>query len=200
MDHEQIFRIILILGFVAILPIGAWHRIKSQATGEKLDRRQEGLFILFTLRPTVAAGMVGLIVYMTDPSLMAWSSAPLPIWLRWLGVVLGIIAGLLLTVTFRTLGKNLTDTVVTREEHVLVTSGPYRWVRHPFYVAFLLAVTANSLVTANWFLALTGGIAFGLIVLRTRTEEKNLIERFGEEYLQYMERTGRFFPKRVRGE
>ena len=162
MDHEQIFRIILILGFVAILPIGAWHRIKSQATGEKLDRRQEGLFILFTLRPTAAAGMVGLIVYMTDPSLMAWSSAPLPIWLRWLGVVLGIIAGLLLTVTFRTLGKNLTDTVVTREEHVLVTSGPYRWVRHPFYVAFLLAVTANSLVTANWFLALTGGIAFGL--------------------------------------
>ena len=193
MDHEQIFRIILILGLVAILPIGAWHRIKSQATGEKLDRRQEGLFILFTLRPTAAAGMVGLIVYMTDPSLMAWSSAPLPIWLRWLGVVLGIIAGLLLTVTFRTLGKNLTDTVVTREEHVLVTSGPYRWVRHPFYVAFLLAVTANSLVTANWFLALTGGIAFGLIVLRTRTEEKNLIERFGEEYLQYMERTGRFF-------
>ena len=193
MDHEQIFRIILILGFVAILPIGAWHRIKSQATGEKLDRRQEGLFILFTLRPTAAAGMVGLIVYMIDPSLMAWSSAPLPIWLRWLGVVLGIIAGLLLTVTFRALGKNLTDTVVTRAEHVLITSGPYRWVRHPFYVAFLLAVTANSLVTANWFLALTGGIAFGLMVLRTRTEEENLIERFGEEYLKYMERTGRFF-------
>ena len=144
--------------------------------------------------------MLGLIVYMIDPSLMAWSSAPLPIWLRWLGVALGIIAGLLLTVTFRTLGKNLTDTVVTRAEHVLVTSGPYRWVRHPFYVAFLLAVTANSLVTANWFLALTGGIAFGLMVLRTRTEEENLIERFGEEYLKYMERTGRFFPKRVRGE
>ena len=117
-----------------------------------------------------------------------------------MGVALGIIAGLLLTVTFRTLGKNLTDTVVTRAEHVLVTSGPYRWVRHPFYVAFLLAVTANSLVTANWFLALTGGIAFGLMVLRTRTEEENLIERFGEEYLKYMERTGRFFPKRVRGE
>ncbi len=200
MDHEQTFRIILILGFVAILPIGTWHRIKSQATGEKLDRRQEGLFILFTLRPTAAAGMIGLIAYMIDPSLMAWSSAPLPIWLRWLGVVLGIIAGLLLTVTFRTLGKNLTDTVVTRAEHVLVTSGPYRWVRHPFYVAFLLAVTANSLVTAKWFLALTGGIAFGLIVLRTRTEEDNLIERFGEEYLKYMARTGRFFPKRVRGE
>ena len=163
MDHEQTFRIILILGFVAIFPMGAWHRIKAQATGEKLDRRQEGLFILLTLRPTAAAGMVGLIAYAIDPSLMAWSSVPLPIWLRWLGVMLGITSGLLLTVTFRTLGKNLTDTVVTRAVHVLVMSGPYRWVRHPFYVAFLLGVTANSLVTANWFLALTGGIAFGLI-------------------------------------
>ncbi len=197
MDHEQTFRVILILGFVAMLPIGAWHRIKSQATGEKLDRRQEGLFILLTLRPTAAVGMVGTIVYVIDPSWMAWSSAPLPIWLRWSGVVLGVVAGLLLTVTFRTLGKNLTDTVVTRAKHVLVTSGPYRWVRHPFYVAFLLAVTANSLVAANWFLALTGGIAFGLIALRTRTEEQNLIKRFGEKYLAYMERTGRFFPKRV---
>ena len=197
MDHEQTFRVILILGFVAMLPIGAWHRIKAQATGEKLDRRQEGLFILLTLRPTAAVGMVGTIVYVIDPSWMAWSSAPLPIWLRWSGVVLGVVAGLLLTVTFRTLGKNLTDTVVTRAKHVLVTSGPYRWVRHPFYVAFLLAVTANSLVAANWFLALTGGIAFGLIALRTRTEEQNLIKRFGEKYLAYMERTGRFFPKRV---
>ena len=104
MDHEQTFRVILILGFVAMLPIGAWHRIKSQATGEKLDRRQEGLFILLTLRPTAAVGMVGTIVYVIDPSWMAWSSAPLPIWLRWSGVVLGVVAGLLLTACGESLG------------------------------------------------------------------------------------------------
>ena len=103
-----------------------------------------------------------------------------------------------MVVTFRTLGKNLTDTVVTRAEHTLVTRGPYRWVRHPFYLATALAVVANSLVTANWFLALTGGIAFGLLVLRTRTEEEKLIERFGEDYKEYMERTGRFFPRLFR--
>ena len=39
----------------------------------------------------------------------------------------------LLVWTFRCLGKNLTDTVVTRQEHTLVMQGPYRWVRHPFY-------------------------------------------------------------------
>ena len=198
MEYEQTFRFILILGFAAIVPIGAYHRVKSQATGEKLDRRQEGIFLLVTLRPIGIASMIGLVTYMINPALMAWSSVALPSWLRWAGVVLGITGGLLLVVTFRTLGKNLTDTVVTRAEHTLVTRGPYRWVRHPFYLATALAVVANSLVTANWFLALTGGIAFGLLVLRTRTEEEKLIERFGEDYKEYMERTGRFFPRLFR--
>ena len=195
MAYEQTFRFILILGFAVIVPIGAYHRIKSQATGEKLDRRQEGIFILVTLRPIGIASMIGLVTYMISPALMAWSSVALPNWLRWAGVVLGITGGLLLVVTFRTLGKNLTDTVVTRAEHTLVTRGPYRWVRHPFYLATALAVVANSLVTANWFLALTGGISFGLLVLRTRIEEKKLIERFGEDYNEYMKRTGRFLPR-----
>ncbi len=195
MEYEQTFRFILILGFAVIVPIGAYHRIKSQATGEKLDRRQEGIFILVTLRPIGIASMIGLVTYMINPAWMAWSSVALPSWLRWAGVVLGITGGLLLVVTFRTLGKNLTDTVVTRAEHTLVMRGPYRWVRHPFYLATALAVVANSLVTANWFLALTGGILFGLMVLRTRTEEEKLIERFGENYKKYMERTGRFLPR-----
>ena len=195
MEYEQTFRFILILGFSVIAPIGAYHRIKSQATGEKLDRRQEGIFILVTLRPIGMASMVGLVTYMINPALMAWSSVALPNWLRWAGVVLGITGGLLLAVTFRTLDKNLTDTVVTRTAHTLVTRGPYRWVRHPFYLATALAVVANSLVTANWFLALTGGIVLGLLVLRTRIEEEKLIERFGEDYKEYMKRTGRFLPR-----
>ena len=195
MECEQTFQFILILGFAAIIPIGVYHRVKSQATGEKLDRRQEGIFILVTLRPIGIASMIGLVTYMVNPAWMAWSSVALPGWLRWEGVVVGITGGLLLVVTFRTLGKNLTDTVVTRAEHTLVTRGPYRWVRHPFYLATALAVVANSLVTANWFLALTGGTLFGLLVLRTRTEEEKLIERFGEDYKEYMERTGRFLPR-----
>ncbi len=156
---------------------------------------QEGIFILVTLRPIAIAFMVGLVTYMIEPPLMAWSSVALPNWLRWAGVVPGVTGGLLLVATLRTLGKNLTDTVVTRAAHTLVTRGPYRWVRHPFYVATALALAANSLVTANWVLALTGGIGFGLIVLRTRIEEEKLIERFGEDYKEYMKRTGRFLPR-----
>ncbi len=90
---------------------------------------------------------------------------------------------------------NLTDTVVTRQQHTLVTSGPYGYVRHPFYVAFGLAVLAISLVTANWFLFAVGLGAAILLVLRTRKEEENLMQRFGVDYRQYMRKTGRFFPR-----
>jgi len=194
MNDDHLFRVILIAGSSVLLPIAAYHRLKSQATGEKLDRWQEGLFIFFTLRPVGIVGMLGLITYMVNPSWMAWSSVPLPAWPRWTGVGVGVIAGALLTWTLRSLGKNLTDTVVTRTEHTLVTSGPYRWVRHPFYVSLGLLVAANSLATANWFIFVSGALLCVLIVIRTRKEEALLLARFGDAYRGYMERTGRFLP------
>ena len=195
MNDDQTFRTVLIVGSLVVFPITLYHRLKSQATGEKLDRRQEGLFILLTLRPIGVASMLGLIAYMVNPSWMAWSSLPLPERLRWTGVGVGVLAGGLLIWTLRSLGKNLTDTVVTRTAHTLVTTGPYRWVRHPFYDAVALCVVANSLVAANWFLFLTGGSAFILMIARTRTEEKHLLGRFGDSYRAYIEGTGRFVPR-----
>lgn len=194
MDDDRIFRLILLAGFALLVPVGVYHRIKAQASGDKLDRRQEGLFILITLRAVGIARMVGLIAFLINPAWMAWSAVPLPSWLRWTGVGVGVVAGCLLTWTFRTLGRNITDTVVTRREHTLVTTGPYRWARHPFYVSAALAFLADTLVAANAFLGVTGAIVLILLVMRTRTEEANLIERFGDGYREYMRRTGRFFP------
>ena len=139
--------------------------------------------------------MTGLIAFIINPSSMAWSSVSLPIWMRWMGVAVGVVAGGLMTWTLRTLGKNLTDTVATRREHTLVTTGPYRWIRHPFYSSVALTVIANSLTAANWFLFITGGLVFTLLVIRCGKEEDNLISRFGDEYRNYMDRTGRFLPR-----
>ncbi len=194
MSDDQVFRVILLAGFVIFMPIGIYHRLRSR-TGEKLDRRQEGLFILVTLRLIGIAGMAGLIAYLINPACMAWAAVPLPVWLRWTGASLGLIAGLLMVWTFRSLGKNLTDTVVTRKEHTLVTTGPYRWVRHPFYSTAALLVLANSLVAANGFFFVTGGVAVLLLMIRTRKEEENLLARFGDDYRNYMQQTGRFVPR-----
>src|SRR6266404_5683601 len=93
MSGDQSFRFILIAGFLVVIPIGVYHRLKSQATGEKLDRLQEGIFILVALRVLGLAFWVGLLTYMIDPAWLAWSSLELPIWLRWIGVVLVTVAG-----------------------------------------------------------------------------------------------------------
>ena len=75
MNHDQTFRVVLIAAVLVILPIGIYYRLNSQSTREKLDRRQEGLFILATLRPIGVAFWLGLIAWMIDPRWMAWSCA-----------------------------------------------------------------------------------------------------------------------------
>ena len=194
MNLDATFHTILLAGFLIVIPIALYYRIKSQATGERLDRRQEGLFILATLRPVGLALWVGIIAYTINPARMAWSSMPLPDWLRLTGVAVCAVAAALLLWTLRSLGPNLTDTVVTRQTHTLVTRGPYRWVRHPFYDSAALLILAVSLMAANWFLLLAGGVFVMLIVVRTRTEEDKLLARFGESYRTYMMQTGRFLP------
>jgi len=195
MTDESVFRLIVIIDLAVTLPIALYHRIRSQATSEKLDRREEGIFIMIGLRLCGLLAWIAITAYLINPACMAWSALALPTWLRWIGAFLGLIAvPPLLAWTFRSLGKNLTDTVVTRREHSLVTHGPYRWVRHPFYDVILIWVVSISLLTSNWFLALLGFSAFAMMVVRTRIEERKLIERFGDDYRMYMERTGKFFP------
>ena len=195
MNQQDALRAVLLAIFLVLFPIGLRYRIKSQATGERLDRRQEGLFILATLRPAGAVLWFGLMAWIIQPDWMAWSSISLPFAARWAGVAVFALGCALVLWTFRSLGPNLTDTVVTRESHTLVVHGPYRWIRHPLYDAVALLTVATGLVTANWFLFISGVVVLCLLVIRTRTEEANLVARFGDGYRGYMARTGRFLPK-----
>jgi protein-S-isoprenylcysteine O-methyltransferase Ste14 len=196
MRSDATFRAVLGAGFLAVVAIMLYHRLKSWAAKETLDRRQEGLFILATLRPVGLLLWLGVIAYLINPAWMAWSSVPLPAWLRLTGGVVCAVGLGLLSWTLRSLGTNLTDTVVTRRAHTLVTHGPYRWVRHPFYDALALLVLAIALLAANWFILAAGAVVFVLLAVRTRTEEAQLLARFGEPYRTYVRATGRFVPKR----
>lgn len=192
---DQPFRIALAVGAVLLLPVMIHYRIRSQSTREPLDRRQEGLLFLLTLRPIGLAAILGLFAFLVRPAWMAWSSIELPAWLRWAGVAIGALGGALIVWALRTLGMNLTDTVVTRRAHTLVTRGPYRWVRHPFYLSALLITIGNSLAAANWFLFAAGCLAFILMAARSRIEERHLEARFGDSYRAYRQRTGPFLPR-----
>ena len=199
MTTESTFRAIALLNIALCLPIGLYFRIRSQATREKLARKEEGVLILVGLRLCLLLAGAVFAAYLIDPSSVSWSSLQLPHWLRWVGAALGlVVVPSLLLWTFHSLGRNLTDTVVTRREHTLVTHGPYRWVRHPFYGVVLMWGLSMSLLTANWLIAVLVIAAIAMLVRRTSIEEGKLTERFGDEYRSYAAKTGRFFP-RLRG-
>lgn len=197
MTDDDLFRLILLIVVLAFVPFAVYHRIRSK-TDEKLDRGQEGAVILFGLRVGALPWFLGSLAWMINPQWMAWSSVPLPMWVRWCGFVLVGVWGILLVWTFQNLGRNLTDTVVTRKDHTLVTTGPYRYARHPFYLAFFVAAIGGSVVAANWFIFLSGCVPIAFLVARTRIEEEKLVERFGDEYRDYMKGTGRFWPRFMR--
>jgi protein-S-isoprenylcysteine O-methyltransferase Ste14 len=194
MTGENVFRI-MVLGIVALVAsIGVYHRIRS-FTGEKLYRRDEGLVIMVALRLCGWSALLGVLTYLINPAWMKWSAVRLPAGLRWLGLPLGLVAVAWVFWMLRTLGPNLTDTVNVRASATLVTEGPYRWVRHPMYLGVALLLLSSSLITANLFIACAGALAVTLLVLRTRTEEAKLAERFGGAYREYSSRTGRFLPR-----
>lgn len=193
---EAVYRLIFVLIVVSLLAMGLYFRIRAAvASKERLSRREEGMLVFLLLRLAGLGLWIGMFAYMISPRSMAWSSMALPAWLRWLGGVLALLSLPLLHWVLRTLGTNLTDTVVTRAHHTLVTTGPYRWVRHPFYLAAALLSVSISLLAANWFMLLMVAVAYVMVRIRTPIEERKLVEKFGADYQEYMRRTGRFFPR-----
>ena len=198
MSEESTFRAVALAIFVSFSLIGMYHRIRAHQPDEKISRKKEGRPIMILLRLFGFAFWIGVIIYLIRPPWMGWSQLPLLPWFRWTGAALGAVCVPLFYWVATSLGKNITDTVVTRREATLVTHGPYHWVRHPLYSVAALFLVALALLLANWFLLLMGILALILIAFRTPIEEAKLIEKFGDEYREYMKRTGRFIPRLLR--
>ena len=188
-------RLAVLAIFVLSTAIAGYYGIQSDKSGETISRDEEGRILFWLIRLSGLLLFVGTLLYLVNPRLMAWASVPLPEGVRPAGAILGLCSVPFLYWTLSTLAKNLTDTVAIRKHHTLVTSGPYRWVRHPYYLSLLLLVCGTSLAAANWFIGATGLIVFCLLAIRAPIEERKLTERFGEEYRSYMKRTGGFFPR-----
>ena len=99
----------------------------------------------------------------------------------------------------RALGRNVSPTVMTHEDHELVTDGPFRWIRNPLYTAGALLFTGLGLISASGFLLVGAPVALVLVTIRLPSEEAELEKRFGDAYRDYVRRTGRFLPRLRRG-
>jgi protein-S-isoprenylcysteine O-methyltransferase Ste14 len=76
----------------------------------------------------------------------------------------------------------------------LVTDGPFHWRRNPIYMGDMLILLGLAELTHNiWFVILTPVFAIAVLRLAILPEERHLEERFGQAYLEYKERTRRWF-------
>ena len=196
MQTETIFRIILPLLFVLFV----FHRgyyVKTQSKPEEATlkkREEDALSKLAGLLGMI--GFVSVLAFVMNPNLLAFANLAIPLWLRWVGVGIAILGFILLQWAQMTLGKSWSDTPRMMKEQTLITSGPYQFIRHPIYTAFILILGSTLFVSAHWLI----GIAWiGMTVLevssRVAFEESLMVEYFGDEYRQYMKRTGQLLPK-----
>ena len=93
------------------------------------------------------------------------------------------------------LGRFFTVRVTVDPDHTLVRRGLYRWLRHPAYSGSMLTLVGIPLSLGTW----AGGVLVLVLTLsgylyRVRIEEKALLAALGDEYRDYMQHTGRFFP------
>jgi protein-S-isoprenylcysteine O-methyltransferase Ste14 len=165
-----------------------------RAVGTKTTQRLEpiGSRIL-----RVITFLVALVLLMTNWIPLHWLYRPLwrqGLWAFWLGAAVNI-AGLLFAIWAREhLGRNWSRSVTIKQDHELITSGPYSVVRHPIYTGILTGFLGSAIAISE----VRGFVVLALIILvfwaKLRMEEQWMSSQFGETYAQYVQRSSALVP------
>lgn len=123
-----------------------------------------------------------------------WRLLPNPLACFWIGAAVTL-GGLLFAVWARLiLGSNWSRSVTIKQDHELITRGPYRLVRHPIYTGILTGFLGSSVATGQ----LRGLLAFALVFValwyKLRLEEAWMRSQFGDTYADYSRRTAALVP------
>ena len=189
---DTIFEAIFLIGFV----IGSVIRkiYTAPYRHSKAVKKQKSTLDII-LVSLAGIGLIMPLVYLFTPWL-DFANYALPQWCGWIGTVVFAGAILMLWRSHADLGRNWSATLRITGQHSLVTSGVYHYIRHPMYTAHLLWAIAQGLLLSNW-LAGWGFLVLSvpLYIVRIPKEEQMMIEHFGEQYCQYICRTGRLIPR-----
>jgi protein-S-isoprenylcysteine O-methyltransferase Ste14 len=184
--YDAIFALACVIWLVLELYYGA--RLVSEQGATRRDRGS---------RPIVI-GMVafGFFLAVTLARFVPGAALPGPRPLIFgAGIALMLLGVALRAYAIRILGRYFTTDVAMREGQRVISSGPYRYVRHPSYSGALVTLLGVGLALGSWhsLLALLGFALAGL-GYRVAIEERALRETLGKPYEDYMRRTRRFIP------
>jgi len=193
---ETVFRIQLPILIIAFAVHRGYYVTKhSRPENDTVKKREEGLASKIA-GPLGMFAFLTMLAYVINPNWLAFASLSFPAWLRWLGVGIALVGFALLQWAQVTLGKSWSDTPRMMKEQSLITSGPYRFIRHPIYTAFILILGSTLFISSNWMIGLCWiGMTILEVASRIKFEESLMLEFFGEQYRNYMKKTGRLLPK-----
>ena len=194
MNVELALKIIIIVEYSAFSVIRIQYQRLAKKAGYRTIIEESKKYSVF-LSLLICYEVFTLFLYLIYPEGLSWATIIIPIWLRWLGVALGVLALLLFLWVHRHLGQHFSVKLRITEQQNFINTGPYQWIRHPMYTAFYLLHIATFLMLANWFIGITwlAGLTV-IIALRVKREEEMLTKRFSEQYTVYIKHTGRFIP------
>lgn len=196
--NETVLRIVFFTVFIIVFSISAYYRSRARQSGDVIERRREGPVILAMRMGFGLPLLATILLFVFYPSALDWSRVALPGWLRWVAAGVAVPCIPLAWWVFRSIGNNISETVLTKRTHQLVSAGPYRWIRHPLYAVAMLLLLTFAVIASSWFVALywlLTVLVFRLIVIPR--EEGFLIKAFGDRYLNYQKGTGALLPKIV---
>jgi len=188
----QPWNIVFLIGFIAYVVIRGIYGARAK-NNEKAVSRADGLDRAVMV--IVFMGCLLLpVVYLFTPWL-AFADYHLPAFVPWFGAAVMLVALWLFWRSHADLGQNWSVTLELRKGHQLVKHGVYRSIRHPMYASILLFGLGQGLLLQNWLAGWSAFLTFALMYfVRTPREEHMMCEFFGQEYRDYMRRTGRVFP------
>jgi protein-S-isoprenylcysteine O-methyltransferase Ste14 len=114
---------------------------------------------------------------------------------RLLGLVVGLSGAAVLVWASACLGRFLVHEAAVFQDHALITSGPYRFVRHPIYSGYLALLLGSALGMLNIWLLLLWPLSLLGILIQAGSEERLLGSKFGQAYRRYAGRTGQLVPR-----
>ncbi len=167
---------------------------KHWKSAARIDRR-----VTRTDRTLVSLLWITMIILPLIYSVTDWldfADYRLPGWMGWLGIVLLGGALVVFALAHKSLKSNWSPTLEIYEGHTLVTDGIYRYIRHPMYASQWLWGMAQMLLLQNWIAGPVNLLYFiPFYFLRTRAEERMLLDVFGDRYRELMKRTGGVIPR-----
>lgn len=181
-----------------VLGIVAWYVIRYP-----FERRAKRVRVVADRRSrsenaglvSALSGMAILPGFYVATGIPAWADYSISGWAIALGTIIFAAALWVFRRSHKELGRNWSITLEIREQHQLVSTGPYAVIRHPMYTSFLLMALGQAFLLANWVAGLAGLIGFAILFfLRVDKEERMMLEIFGPQYRTYMERTKRLIP------